>query len=62
MFSLMHSCEHVVPSSYYFFLKIFIVFLGPHLWHIDVPRLGVEWEMQLVTYTTAHGNTGFLAH
>ena len=28
-------------------------FLGPHLWHTEVPRLGVEaWELQLPAYTT----------
>ena len=29
------------------------VFLGPHLWHMEVPRLGVESELQLLAYTTA---------
>ena len=29
------------------------VFLGPHLQHIEVPRLGVELELQLLAYTTA---------
>ena len=24
-----------------------------HLWHMEVPRLGVEWELQLPAYTTA---------
>ena len=28
-------------------------FLGPHLQHIEVPRLGVKSEPQLLTYTTA---------
>ena len=28
-------------------------FLGPHLWHMEVPRLGVESELQLLAYTTA---------
>ena len=27
--------------------------LGPHLWHMEVPRLGVESELQLPAYTTA---------
>ena len=31
----------------------FFVFLGPHLWHMEVPRLGVESELQLPAYTTA---------
>ena len=34
-----------------FFLKNF--FLGPHLRHMKVLRLGVESELQLPTYTTA---------
>ena len=40
--------------------------LGPHLWYMEIPRLGVESELQLwvlsVTYTTAHGNTGSPTH
>ena len=28
-------------------------FLGPHLWHMEAPRLGVESELQLPAYTTA---------
>ena len=35
---------------------------GPHLWHMEVPRLGVEWELQLLAYTTAHGNAGSFTH
>ena len=31
----------------------FFLFLGPHLHHIEVPRLGVESELQLLAYTTA---------
>ena len=31
----------------------FFVFLGPHLRHMEVPRLGVELELQLLVYTTA---------
>ena len=29
------------------------VCLGPHLQHMEVPRLGVESELQLLAYTTA---------
>ena len=29
------------------------VFLGPHLQHMEVPRLGVKSELQLPAYTTA---------
>ena len=24
---------------------LFFVFLGPHLWHMEVPRLGIESEL-----------------
>ena len=41
----------------FFFVVCFFVFyfffLGPHLWHMDVPRLRVELELQLLAYTTA---------
>ena len=31
----------------------FFFFLGPHLQHMEVPRLGVKSELQLSAYTTA---------
>jgi len=31
----------------------FFAFLGPHPWHMEVPRLGGEWELELPAYTTA---------
>ena len=31
----------------------FFVFLGLHLQHMEVPRLGVELELQLLAYITA---------
>ena len=31
---------------------LFFVFLGPYLWHMEVPRLGVKSELQLLAYTT----------
>ena len=36
----------------------FLLFLGPHPWHLEVPKLGVELELQLPAYTTAHSNAG----
>ena len=39
-----------------FILLLFILiffFLGPCLQHMEVSRLGVEWELQLLAYTTA---------
>ena len=57
---------------------LFISFLGPRPRHVDVPRLGVESELQppaytratatpdlhpaSATYTTAHGNAGSVIH
>ena len=38
---------HTPPSV------MFSVFLGPRLWHTDVPRPGVRSELQLPVYTTA---------
>ena len=38
------------------------VFLEPHPWHMEVPSLGFKSELQLLTYTTAHGNAGSLTH
>ena len=39
----------------FYFLFIFIFFfcfLGPYPWHMEVPRLGTESELQLLAYTT----------
>ena len=37
----------------FFVVFLFFRFLGPLLRHMEVPRLGVEWELQLPPYTTA---------
>ena len=34
-------------------LYIYFCFLGPHPWHMEVPRLEVQSELQQPTYTTA---------
>ena len=34
-------------------MAFFLCFLGPHLQHMEVPRLGVELELQLPGYATA---------
>ena len=36
---------------------IIICFLGPHSHHMEVPRLGVESELQLPAYATATAMT-----
>ena len=38
---------------FFFFFFVFLPFLGPHPWHIEVPRLGIESELQLLAYTRA---------
>ena len=38
--------------SFYFYLFIYL-FLGMHLQHMEIPRLGVKSELQLQAYTTA---------
>ena len=37
-------------------------FLWSHLWHMEVPRLGVELELQLLVYATAWSNFRSLTH
>ena len=34
-------------------IHFFFFFLGLHLRHMEVPRLGVEWELQLLSYPRA---------
>ena len=38
---------------FFFFFFFFSCFLGPHPQHMEIPRLGVESELQLLAYTTA---------
>ena len=38
------------PGTFFFF---FFCFLGLLLWHMEVPRLRVQSELQLLAYTTA---------
>ena len=41
-------------TSFRFFVFIYLfIFSELHLQHLEVPRLGVEWELQLPGYTTA---------
>jgi len=43
-------CTDVQSTSIIFFS---FFFLGLHLWHTEVPRLGIESELQRPAYTTA---------
>ena len=38
---------------FFFIFYFYFCFLGPHLWHMDVPRLGVESDLQLPAYATS---------
>ena len=40
------SCK--LTSTFIIYLLIYFFFLGQLLWHMEVPRLGVELELQLV--------------
>ena len=39
---------YVIPLPFFFFFA----FSGPHQQHMEVPRLGVQSELQLPAYTT----------
>ena len=41
------------PKKYSEKSSIFFFFLGPHLQHMNVPRLWVESELQLLAYTNS---------
>ena len=43
--------------SFFAFFFFFCFFLGPHLQHLEVPRLGVELKLYLLAYTTATATT-----
>ena len=43
----------VAEERNFYFFFFFLVFLGLHPWHIEVPRLGVDSELELLAYTTA---------
>ena len=34
-------------------MYLFAFFLGPYPWHMEVSRLGVQFELQLLAYTMA---------
>ena len=37
----------------YLLIYLFLLFFGPHLRHMEVPRLGVQFKLQLLAYTIA---------
>ena len=46
-----HQCLFVL-GWFFFFFFLLVFFLGPQVWHMEVPRLGVKLELQLLAYTT----------
>ena len=44
-------CQHEFFYFIYLFMFVFFVFLGLHPWHMEVPSLGVESELQPLAYT-----------
>ena len=43
-----------IPRSWENYEKMYLFFfLGLHLWQMNVPMLGIEWDLQLPAYTTA---------
>ena len=49
-----HHDSFVYCSSFFFVFCFFLsFFLGPYLWHMGVPRLGAESELQQPTYAIA---------
>ena len=47
--SLLYSVLCLGPKTAFFFF----FFSGPHTWHVEIPRWGVESELQLPAYATA---------
>ena len=44
---------HVAANGIILFFSSFFFLLGLHPQHMEVPRLGVDLELQLLAYTTA---------
>ena len=52
--SLPHTIHSLKNQGYRGFLYFVLFgFLGPHPLHMEVPRLGEEWELQLPATATA---------
>ena len=48
----------VFGSELCFFVCLLACFLGSNLWHMEFPRLGVEFEQQLPAYAAATAMVG----
>ena len=47
-----------LKENYFIPFFFFFYFLGPHSWHMEVPRLGVDLELQLPAHTTVTAMEG----
>ena len=45
--------DTLMVISLFFSFFLFFFFSGPHPWHMEIPRLGIESELQLLVHTTA---------
>ena len=52
--SIYHECSH----NYFILFYFIFCFLGPHLQHREVPRPGVQSELQLPGLRHSHSNSG----
>ena len=50
-FIFLYNIDHYISNFFRFILLL--LFLGTHLWHMAVPRLGVKSELQLLAYAPA---------
>ena len=55
-----HQRPHIFLFIFLFFY--FLLFFKLYLWHMEVSRLGVKLELQLLAYATAHSNARSLTH
>ena len=55
----LHFRKLEIRTALFFF---FFHFLGPHLWHIEVPKLGIEAKLQLLAYSTTATDTQDPSH
>ena len=60
-------CDYLEPGPLKRFflggvLFCLFFFLGLHLQHVEVPKLGAESELLLPAYTTTHSNTRSLTY
>ena len=53
---------HTSLLKIFFFNLLLLFFLGPHLWHIEILKLGVHSELQLPAYATATATQDLKLH